>query len=182
MAFFDVAQHAEHLYSSAMVPVVSREELTKIHVELSREGHIAGEWMWARALGGNAYELHNIPFYAYGLNYLDVVEAPSRRPDGKPSVIRVLKRSGHRTLRVQFARAVPRSHRLPLLQALARFGASFEGADGALFAVDVEPDGDYQAVTAQLDHWLVEGILRYETCEPRKPDSFGDHPYDDVLN
>ena len=161
---------------AAQTSTVTRADLTKIHVELSRDGNLCGEWMWARALGDDIYELHNVPFFAYGLNYLDLVEAPAGGPDGKPSVVGVLEHSGHQTLRLSFEDTVPRRHRIPLLQALRGLGASFEGADWTLFALDVEPDGNYEGVVAQLDAWVNDGMLRYETCEQRAPGQFGEGP------
>jgi len=132
--------------------------------------------MWARPVGGNAYELDNVPFHAYDLNYLDVVEAVAQSPERKPSVVRVLRRSGHRTLRLFFNKATPDSERVPLLASLKTLGASFEGADERYFALDIEPKGNYEAVRARLDEWASQGILDYETCEARVPGSFDDKP------
>src|SRR5689334_3280740 len=73
--------------------------LTKVHVDLPNHWAVGGESMWARPLGGSAYEIHNVPFYAYDLSFLDVVEAIPANPTQKPSILRVIRRSGHRTLR-----------------------------------------------------------------------------------
>jgi hypothetical protein len=86
---------------------VETDELTKAHVDLPNHWVVGGESMWARALGEDAYELQNVPFHAYDLNYLDVVEAVVASPDRKPSVIRVIRRSGHRTLRLFFKDSTP---------------------------------------------------------------------------
>ena len=41
---------------------------------------------------------------------------------------------------------------------------------------NVEPEGDYAAVRAQLDEWEAAGLLEYETCEARVLGSFDDRP------
>jgi hypothetical protein len=75
------------------------EDLVKVRVDLPNQPGNSGESMWARPLGGDLYELHNSPFYAYDFNYLDVVYAVSGNPDHKRLIIRVERRSGHRALR-----------------------------------------------------------------------------------
>ena len=132
--------------------------------------------MWALPLGGDTYEIRNVPFYAYGLNFLDVVEAASVSTDLDPSIRRVVGRSGHRTLRVIFRKSTPEVKRVPLLQSLNEIGASFERATSTLFAIDVEDSGDYQAVCDRLFAFENEGLLAYETCEARLEGSFDDLP------
>jgi len=152
------------------------EELTKVRVDLPNHRASGGESMWALPLGNDTYELRNTPFHAYDLNFLDVVEARSATPDQKPAVVRVVTRSGHRTLRVQFSEAMPVQDRLNRLESLASLGASFEGKDDGFFAIDVSPDGGYEAVCDQLAVWGREGALDYETCEARVVGSFDDRP------
>lgn len=149
-------------------------ELEKVHIDLPNHWATGGESLWALPLGGNRYEIRNVPFYAYGLNFGDVVEATSDRSDLKPEVRRVVARSGHQTLRVSFKKTVPEELRIELMQQLGALKASFERATKSYFAIDVEPDGDYQATRKQLDSWQEQGVLDYETCEPRVEDSFDD--------
>lgn len=156
--------------------MTGREDLTKVVVDLPNHWATGGESMWAKPLGEDLYELHNVPFYAYGLNYLDVVRAVEPAPDLIPMVERVVAPSGHRTLRVLFDADFPESKRIPLLETLSPMGAGMEGADSRYFAIDIGPDGDYDGVQAQLDSWQEEGVLGYETCEPRADGSFDDLP------
>jgi hypothetical protein len=156
--------------------LMEREELTGIRVDLPNHWATGGESMWARPLGNDTYELRNTPFYAYGLNFLDVVEACAETPDRKPTVIRVTKRSGHRTLRVRLSDAVPVRERRALLDSLVTYGASFEGRDDSFFAIDIAPTGDYRAVCERLAALERAGVLDYETCEARVADSFDDVP------
>lgn len=76
----------------------------------------------------------------------------------KPHVLAVVKPSGHRTLRVVFGDAVPPPKRIEMLESLADLRASFEGAD---FAIDVEPSGDYDAVRGRLHAWERDELLAY---------------------
>ena len=144
---------------------MAQEELTKVHIDLPNNPHTGGEAMWAKALGDDLYELRNNPFYAYGLNFLDVVHAVSRAPDQKPSVIRVVRRSGHRTIWVTFTDDSDRNARSERLKSLNQWRGFHENADGTYFVIDVEPEGDFAAVLKQLAQWREQAILTYHTGE-----------------
>jgi hypothetical protein len=150
----------------------SPEGLTKIYVELPHHPSVAGESMWALAVGENRYELRNIPFHAYGLNFLDVVEAVAVADDERPVVRRLIRRSGNRTLRLCFDESALLEERVPLLRQLRPLGASFEGASQSYYAIDVPPEGDYEGVLKQLRAWSELGLLWFETCEARAPGAF----------
>jgi hypothetical protein len=152
------------------------EKLVKVRVELPNHPRVGGESMWARPLGDDRYEVRNTPFFAYGLNFHDVVEAIEDPPGTKPLIRRVSQPGGHRTIRVMFTDEAPARQRGLLLESLNRFRAFYENADGTMFAVDVEPQGDYEAVLNQLDEWASAGLLEYETCEARLSGSFGCAP------
>lgn len=156
---------------------LSKEELTKVLVELPNHWATSGESMWARPLGSDLYELENSPFYAYDLNYRDVVYAVADDPRHKPIVRRVERRSGRRTLRVVFLEHVSEPQRTLLLKGLDRFGVTWEGADARLFSLDIPSEPQYQAVCDQLWTWEQEGLLEYETCEARMPGSFDAAPH-----
>jgi hypothetical protein len=152
------------------------EELTKIVVDLPNHWATGGEGMWAKSLGKDLYEIRNVPFHAYGLNFGDVVRAREPAPDKKPLVSELVRPSGHRTLRVFFKESVAEPARLELLQSLGGLKASFEGATTRHFAIDIEPEGDYAAVCDRLAEWEAQGLLEYETCEQRAPGRFDDGP------
>jgi hypothetical protein len=63
-----------------------------------------------------------------------------------------------------------------LLRKLNRHKASFERGTDTYFAIDIEPDGDYDAVCKQLETWLEKNLLSYETCEPRSEGRFDEGP------
>ncbi len=140
------------------------EELTKVHIDLGGNPDSGGEAMWAKALGADLYELRNVPFHAYELNFLDVVRAVEQRPDLKPSIEAVVRRSGHRTIWITFAESVAHETRVALATALNEWRGYFEGKDGRYFAIDVEPEGSYELVLERIEEWRRDGLLeRYRT-------------------
>jgi hypothetical protein len=159
---------------------MSDERLTKVHIDLPNHWATGGESMWARDLGADRYRLENVPFYAYGLNFHDVVEARSAAPDLKPSVLRVTERSGHRTIRVLFHAGVSEADRIAHLSALHECHVTFERCSSRYFALDLEPDADVDDVRARLDVLEVTSVLEYETCEARVSGSFDAAPGDET--
>jgi hypothetical protein len=141
-------------------------DLVKVHIDLAGHPETGGESMWAKPLGGDLYELRNVPFFAYHLNWLDVVRAVEPDPDSKPEIEEVVRRSGHRTIWVTFSDALPPVECSTLLKQLNQWEASFEGATPTYFAVDVEPHGDWDQVVSQLGAWAAEGILAYRLADP----------------
>jgi hypothetical protein len=140
-----------------------RDEFAKVHVDLPNNPRTGGEAMWATPLGNDLYELRNSPFYAYGLNYGDVVRAVPRAPDQKPSVLEIVRRSGHRTIWVTFTDEASAQARSQRLAELNRWQAFHENANGTYFALDVEPDGSFNDVLGQLAAWREQGVLTYHT-------------------
>ena len=125
---------------------MSEDNLTKIHLDLPRNEEVGGESFWAEDLGNDLYRMRNTPFYAYGINFYDIVYAKAQSEDLKPSIFRVHEYGGHKTLRVIFLDDASVEERSSRLKELNRYKAYHENADGILFAIDVEPDGDYGAV------------------------------------
>lgn len=152
------------------------EDSVKIHIDLPNHWAGDGESLWARPLGNDLYEIDNIPFYAYGLNVGDVVLAVPASGSMTPSVIRMVRRSDHRTLRTIFATTTSELDRLRFMKSILPLGVEYERATDTLFAVDVPPGADYQALCNVLSDAESDGILSYETCEERVPGSFDDDP------
>ena len=154
------------------------DNLTKVHIDLPNHWATGGESLWARDFGGGRFRIENVPFYAYGLNFYDVVEARALRPELKPSVMRVLERSGHQTIRVMFDEATVEEERIDRLNSLADLHVSYESCNPRYFALDLEPEASMNAVRDRLDAWQAEEVLEYETCEARQPGSFDAQPSD----
>jgi len=150
--------------------------LTKVHIDLPLHWGTKGESLWAEDLGRDLFRIRNVPFFAYGLNFADVVRAIPDAPNLKPEIREVVERSGHKTLRVFFDESYPDDSRPGLLKELNRYEAYFERATARHFAIDVEPSGSYEKVYDRLMEWEKAGFLVFETCEARVPGSFDERP------
>jgi hypothetical protein len=147
---------------------MSEDNLIKIHLDLPRNEEVGGESFWAENLGNDLYRMRNTPFHAYGINFYDIVYAIAQSEDLKPSILKVHELGGHKTLRVFFLDKATAEERIERLAGLNQYKGYHENADGTLFAIDVEPDGDYGKVCDVLYKWENDGILSYETCEARE--------------
>lgn len=154
-------------------------KLTKLHVDLPNHWATGGESLWALDLGEDLYQLDNVPFHAYDLNFGDVVRATPDNPEWKPEIRHVARRRGHQTLRVFFENCDSEEKMLSLLRSLGPLSVSFERANERYFALDLEPAADINKVRDQLDDWQRQGFLDYETCEARIPGGFDDRPEED---
>ena len=151
------------------------ENLTKVHVTF-RDG--GGEFMWAKAIEGDLFAIRNLPFVACGLNFGDVVLAPDRA--GVREVQRVVRPSGHRTLRIVFGDHVSEPEQEHYLNAMREHGGSGERATARLVAIDAPPEADFETMVAVLTCCETMGELHFETCEARVPGSFDDVHEGDV--
>jgi hypothetical protein len=158
--------------------MTTNEEFVKLHVDLPNHWATGGETLWARQLGEDLYELRDIPFYSYGLNLGDVVQAVPPAPHLKPQVLRVVRRSGHRTLRIVFQDDVEPARRLELINSLKPLGVGFQSATRGYFALDLLPQTDAEQVCQTLDGWQARGWIEYETCEAQLEGSFDVVPED----
>jgi hypothetical protein len=153
---------------------VDTSELTKVHLDLPNHWLHSGEALWAKPLGGDHYEIRNVPFCAYGLNWGDVVFAVAKAPELKPSVLSLVSQSGHRTLRVIFPKPYDVEAQSSKLSWIQASGAWLERFSTSMVCIDVEPNGDYDGICERLARLEAEGALEYETCEARMPGSFDD--------
>jgi len=152
------------------------DSLTKVHIDLPNHWATDGESLWALPLGNDLYEIRNSPFYAYGLNWGDVVRATTDNLTLKLEVRSVVTPSGNKTLRVFFDGALNQDEQHAVLSSAQNLGFSWERATDCLVAIDVHPESNYQAVCDKLWELEQNGTLAYETCEPRTSGSFDDSP------
>jgi hypothetical protein len=154
------------------------EKLTKVHVSFVDGG---GESMWARQIEGDLFAIRNLPFFAFGLNFDDVVRAP-KKDDEIREVRAVIRPSGHRTLRVVFHAHLTADEQVVQLDALNDLGGSFERATDRMVAIDVPPGAAYDAMVAFLTKLETDDDLVFETCEARNAEGFGDLAEPDVAS
>jgi hypothetical protein len=121
-------------------------DLEKVTVQLKKadwHDH-ATETMWARPIGKDRFQLQNVPFYAYGVSYDDVVEAVNT---GDQNLVRsVVKRGGHSTYRIFVTNDSALKRFQEFWAPIERCGCTVERATERLFGVDVPPEADIHQV------------------------------------
>ena len=158
------------------------DRLEKVFVDLPNHWGTSGESMWAIKLDCDLYQIDNVPFYAYGLNYRDKVQTDSTDSTRKPIVKKVVEASGHETIRVLFSKGVGEKKQVPIIDELGRMGVEIERAFEKYVALDIPPETDYDAVRNKLDDFQGKDILQYETCEARIDGGFDNSPNDNDEN
>src|SRR5262245_1788798 len=125
------------------------------------------ETLWAHDLGGDRYRLDSSPWYQYRVSWKDVVTA---RPDaeGQLCFVKVVEKSGHRTVRVLFEEETGEDHLI--LDGLLKLGCTFEGAYSKLFAIDIPPEIQLESIR----QFLIENKAQWEHADPKYSDLYGD--------
>jgi uncharacterized protein DUF4265 len=128
------------------------------------------ETMWATPAGLNRYRLENSPFYAYGVSWLDIVEAIVDDEGGIPIVQRRLERSGHRTVRLILVPGVDEQpERQRVLDDLNALGCTYEGYNPRYFSIDIPPGTHLEPVT----DYLTRAGHEWEYVDPTYNEVYG---------
>jgi hypothetical protein len=126
------------------------------------------ETLWATPLGRNWDQLENSPFFAYRVSWKDMIEAKPE-VDGVLFFVRVVEKSGHRTVRLLFEKLPTTGKRAkPILDGLVQRGCSYEGMAPRLISVDVPPSVDLEMIA---DYLTGTGV-RWEYADPKYEDLF----------
>jgi hypothetical protein len=121
------------------------------------------ETLWATPLGRHRYRLENSPFLAYGVSWLDVVEARAPVKGEFLAFVRVVKKSGNRTIRIIFKPGVDKSRKaMAVLEKLVSIGCSYEGANPGYIAVNIPPKVDLSVVCK----YVASTRRRWEHADP----------------
>ena len=121
------------------------------------------ETLWAEDLGHGQYRLDNQPWYAYDVSCGDIVEACAMHLGAIPDFVRVVERSGNRTVRViTQERVLPEGSNHPVLRHLRSLGCEYEGSNGKFFAVTIPPGVDLLLVR----DYLIGTGLQWEHADP----------------
>ena len=127
---------------------VTSDEMVKIRLLGPHKGD--SETLWAKRIAPGRYRLDNGPFFAYGVSWQDVVEA---RPgdDDIFEYVRVVSKSGNRTLRVIFNDYGLDDQRAKnILRGIRELGCSYEGMQPRLVSINVPPEANLDSVTTSL--------------------------------
>ncbi len=109
------------------------------------------------------YEIRNTPWYAYNLSWGDVVRCDGVSPADLPIVAEVVQPGGHLTIRIMFKEAVEEQNREEILAHVNRLGATYENADGTMYALDLEPNLTPQRLLDYLAVQEERGVLAWES-------------------
>ena len=147
--------HHQHRLSSV-------EKLSKVTFELEKSDwhEHATETMWAVLLTDNAYSLRNVPFYAYGVSYGDVVVAEAVY--GENLFRRVFERGGHSTYRIFLIGEKSEKQFEQAWEPLRKIGCLYERATDYLVAADVPPETDIYEAYAALEKGQAAGVWDFE--------------------
>jgi Domain of unknown function (DUF4265) len=147
-----------------------------VRAEYRYSGRPHGERFWAKPLGAGLYELRNVPWYAYRLNFGDVVRAVADDPERVPRIVEAVSRSGHHTIRIFFSEEIRQREQEEILAKLDGLHATHERAGGRLLALDVEPGADYGAVLEHLRRLEEADVLTFEEAWPGDGPGFDEPP------
>lgn len=131
------------------------------------------ETPWADYLGNDQYQLKNFPFFFYGLSYNDIFEAkPNPDDDGYPYFTRVIKKSGHKTVRIILSESIKDSEEsLEILNKLEAMGCGYEGTNGQkYFVINIQPHCDFW----QVCNFLTEREIQWEHADPTYSELYPD--------
>jgi hypothetical protein len=157
--------------SSAHTRLISDAgKLVKLIFELEPSdwhGH-ATESVWAIPLGDDKYRVQNVPFYAYGVSYDDVVIA---KPDqeGRLIVEGVPERGGHSTYRVILDAETKDEEFEAAWQRLESLGSTYERATNRLIAIDVPPETDIHEAYGALESEEKKNVWGFEEAHCGHP-------------
>ncbi|MFD5593923.1 DUF4265 domain-containing protein [Streptomyces griseorubiginosus] len=130
-----------------------------IHADLSDRQDGWREQLWTRQLTDDTFEVACLPFFTYGICYRDVVTIDSHH-----LLTRVVRKSGHRTLRVALVvEHVDRDQVHELLHGKAVAGdLAHEWLQGTYLAVDLPPGTDEASFVEALEPLAQAGALHWE--------------------
>jgi len=131
------------------------DRLVKIEL-VDAEGDI--EAVWASPLSETLFRIENCPVFARGVSWHDVVEA-RLGARGVPTSIRVVERSGARSLLARDPRALTNDEAAPLFE-LEAMGCLYERAGERLVAIVAPAKINLDEIEALLDFngWQFERI------------------------
>lgn len=157
------------------------EDLIKIHVTFphyKKVGGPAGEYLWGKRTDKpDCFKVNNLPFYAYGINFGDIVRCTpmdAGRPDGIESVeiVEVVEAADVTGFRVVFVTEKEDEIRGVAGGLTDKFGAKWERANLILWSAAVSDD-NAELFFEELARLHEIGMLHFETCEKADEESFG---------
>jgi hypothetical protein len=151
--------------------MMTKREPVKVVVVTESDDSVDVETPWAFPVSPNVFELDNLPFYAYGLSLGDHFVAEPTDDDPRPHFVRIVRKSGNRTIRVIFDPPVDESAASKaILDHIVSLGCSFEGANPGYIVVNIPEDADFDAVCA----YATAASVEWEHADPTYDDLYPD--------
>jgi len=121
------------------------------------------EPLWAKPLGESQYEVRSIPFLADNLNFKDTVDVQASSVNQRLYIRKVIRRSGHMTLGIDFFENADEAQRHQILNQLSFMQTRYERPAGSeelyAFAIDIGPQCDPTTIYNYLRTLEEQGIL-----------------------
>lgn len=133
------------------------------------------ETPWAIRLSKNRYRLDNLPFFAYGISWQDVIE--TERRDGFNEFIRVIEKSGNRTIRVILDEPASEAYAMQrVLDGLTKLGCGLERMTQRYIVVNVPEEVDLDVV----QEYLNASEQRWEHVDPTYEELYPDERHEEA--
>ena len=140
-------------------------ETTKIEIRIASGNETFVETADGEPLGNDRYRLRSLLGLAYGLSWGDVVQTEPSEDGGDPVVIGLVKKSGHRLLRVRLEPPFDTSAECKrLLKKLAVLDCMLEQNAAEFVRVGIPPLVPLKKVADLLDEYVAE--LSWEYADP----------------
>lgn len=120
-----------------------------------------GESLWADHLMEDLYEVRNIPVFAYGVNFRDVVRV-EKDEDGTRQVKDVVRRSSYHTIRIFFIDGKTSEENFSRLKKFKGEGIGSEKWNDDLYALNVTPERDYEEFIDTLEELAEKKVIEFE--------------------
>lgn len=119
---------------------------------------MSGESLWGLRLHGDFFRIENIPLYAYGISYHDIIHACHCGTGLEFKSITM--RGGHSTYRVLLKSDRTKAEFLARWVLLEHLGCSYESSMNPedVFAIDVPPEVDVHIVFRILEKGEADGV------------------------
>ncbi len=130
-----------------------------IRVDLSQHG-MAGrfEQLWVKKIDSQKFQICCIPFFTYGIALGDIVET-----DNDFTLLRILTKSGHRTLRVAIVIKEEQEIIHDILHEwVNNTGLEYEWYASGYLAVDIPPDINILSCFSNLEPLEASGVISVE--------------------
>jgi len=139
----------------------SPKNLVKVSIFLKEQtSEYSYESLWAEPVSDQKYKLKNIPFFAYGFSFNDIVSV--KKVDQRLVVNAIISRSGHSTYRIFLSENTNFETFLEYWSDFKRLNCTFEKATKHLIAIDVPALTDIYKVYDVLVLGEKNGIWEFE--------------------